>query len=354
MTDSSASLPFTLPERPRVRRIRKIDAEVPQPTSRVQSLAGFESRFTDIVDYIVRITDDIWQDRAIGYIRDTYDPACTVYSSYGVVRSADAVVRSTIAGIAAVPDGVTNHLNVAWSGDDEQGFYTAHLGFGGGTNCTVGPFGPATGRRYAMRFAADCISRANMIHTEWLVRDNGACVRQLGFDLDEAARLVAKGQQGETFIQTPGHGIPALISTASGSLDAWAQALFDGVWNNRRLDRLGQFYANDVIVHSGGGRTLQGLSELSTLMVQILASIPDGRMEIGHVCWSAESDGTIVAVRWTLSGSSAHGGILGSKWPRGRQVFMMGSSHLRLNGSLVVEEWTVFDEVAVLAMAYRD
>ena len=33
---------------------------------------------------------------------------------------------------------------------------------------------------------------------------------------------------------------------------------------------------------------------------------------------------------------------------------MMGSSHLRLNGPLVVEEWTVFDEVAVLAMAYRD
>ena len=348
------ALPFTLPKRPAVRQIRKVEAGEPRPPMRVQPMAGFEPRFTDIVDYIVRITDEIWQDRAIGYIRDTYDPACTVYSSYGVVRSAEAVVQSTIGGIAAVPDGDTNHINVAWSGDEAQGFYTAHLGFGGGTNRTAGPYGPATGRRYAMRFAADCISRSNMIHTEWLVRDSGACVRQLGFDLDDAARAVAQVPQGETFVQTPGHGIPMTISPAAGSLEAWAQALFDGVWNDRRLDRLGQFYAQDVIVHSGGGRTLQGLSALSTLIVQILASIPDGRVEVGHVCWSDESDGTIVAVRWTLTGSSARGGILGDQWPTGRQVFMMGSSHLRFNGPLVIEEWTVFDEVAVLAMAYRD
>ena len=353
-TSDTGALPFILPERPPVRRIRKIEGGAIQPSVRVQPMAGFEPRFTDIVDYIVRITDEIWQDRAIGYIRDTYDPSCTVYSSYGVVRSVEAVVQSTIGGIAAVPDGDTNHLNVAWSGDEDQGFYTAHLGFGGGTNRIDGPYGPATGRRYAQRFAADCISRANMIHTEWLVRDSGACVRQLGFDLDDAARLVADGPQGESYVQSPGHGVPALLSYAPGSLEAWAQALFDGVWNDRRLDRLGQFYAGDVIVHSGGGRTLQGLSALSTLIVQILASIPDGRMEVGHVCWSDESDGTIVAVRWTLTGSSAHGGILGNQWPKGRQVFMMGSSHLRLNGPLVVEEWTVFDEVAVLAMAYRD
>ncbi len=350
----TGTLPFSLPKRPAVRRIRKIEAGETQPTTRVQPMAGFEPRFTDIVDYIVRITDEIWQDRAIGYIRDTYDPACTVYSSYGVVRSAEAVVQSTIGGIAAVPDGDTNHLNVAWSGDELQGFYTAHLGFGGGTNRVAGPYGPATGRRYAQRFAADCISRANMIHTEWLVRDSGACVRQLGYDLDEAARAVAEVPRGETYVQIPGHGIPLVLSHAPGSVEAWAQALFDGMWNDRRLDRIGNFYASDVIVHSGGGRTFQGLSALSTLIVQILASIPDGRIEIGHVCWSDESDGTIVAVRWTLTGSSARGGILGDQWPSDRQVFMMGSSHLRLTGPLVVEEWTVFDEVAVLAMAYRD
>ena len=110
MANSIHGLPFELPERPLVRRIRKTTC-VPK-NERTQPLFGYEDRFTDIVDYIVRITDEIWQDRAVGYIRDTYDANCTVYSSYGVIRGAEEVVRSTIAGIAAAPDGDTNHLNV--------------------------------------------------------------------------------------------------------------------------------------------------------------------------------------------------------------------------------------------------
>lgn len=354
MKDTIRTLPFALPDRPAVRRIRNVDVAAPPPGSRTQPMAGFEPRFTDIVDYIVRITDEIWTDRAVGYVRETYDPSCTVYSGYGVVRTAEAVVRSTLAGVAAVPDGDTSHINVAWSGDEDQGFYTAHLGFGGGINRLPTVYGPATGRRYTNRFAADCVSRANRIHTEWLVRDSGACVRQLGFDLDEAARLVAQAPLGEAYVLTAGHGMLPGASPHPGSVEAWAHALFDGVWNDRRFDRLDRFYASDVIGHSGGGRTVQGLSALSTLIIQLLASIPDGKVEIGHVCWSEENDGVIVAVRWSLSGSSARGGLLGNEWPAGRQVFMMGSSHLRLDGPLVVEDWTVYDEVATLAMAYRE
>lgn len=69
-----SNLPFSLAERPAVRRIRKVEPS-PLTAQRTQSMAGFEGRFTDIVDYIVRITDEIWQDRAIGYIRETYDLA---------------------------------------------------------------------------------------------------------------------------------------------------------------------------------------------------------------------------------------------------------------------------------------
>jgi len=317
-------------------------------------MTGFEPRFTDIVDYIVRITDEIWTDRAIGYIRETYDPACVVFSGYGIVRSGEAVVQSTIAGIAAVPDGDTNHLNVAWSGDEEGGFYTAHLGFGGGVNRVATVYGPATGKTYKNRFAADCISKDNQIHTEWLVRDNGACVRELGFDLDDAARAVAALATADPVLKVPGKDPSIPDNYAEGSVEAWAQSLFDSIWNDRRLDRLCRYYAPDVVAHSGGGRTLEGLNALSTLIVQLLASIPDGTVEVGHVCWSDENDGVIVAVRWALTGTSKRGGLLGDQWPEGRQVCIMGSSHMRLNGPLIVEEWTVFDEVAVLAMAYRD
>ena len=344
-------LPFTLPLRPAARRIRDgtSDGSIPR-----QPMAGFETRFTDIVDYIVRITDEIWRDHAIGYIHDTYDPAAVVYSSYGVVRSAERIVQSTITGIAGVPDGDTHHLNVALSGDEVAGFYSAHLGFGGGTNVAPTIYGPATGNRYVMRFAADCISRANLIHTEWLVRDSGAMVRQLGLVPDSAARAVAALPVAEPYVVAgPLMTIDFALLVAECTPRAWVADLVATVWNGRRFDRLARFYAPDVVAYSGGGRTVQGLPALSNLLIGILAAIPDGVMIVDHVCWSEEVDGVIVAVRWTLVELSGRGGVLGGELSAGRPVYMMGVSHLRLDGPLIVEEWTVFDEIAVMAMAYR-
>lgn len=345
------NLPFLLPERPEVRRVRKVAR--PVGAERTQPMAGFEDRFTDIVDYVVRITDEIWQDRAVGYIRDTYDPNCAVYTSTGVTRTAEAVVRNTIASIAQAPDGDTHHLNVAWAGDEDKGFYTAHLGFDIATNSAPTIYGPATGRRYLTRFAADCISAANKIHTEWLVRDNGAMVRQVGVDLDEAAIRLSEREIAEPYEVTPpvpGATAPSIERT---SVEQWAHEMFDTIWNGRRFDRVKDYYRPDAIVHSGGGRTVQGLAAIGAQMLNILASIPDAELLVEHVCWSEETDGVIVAVRWVLVGTSAHGGILGRRLPVGRPVFMMGISHLRLDGPKIAEEWTVFDEVAVMAMAYR-
>ena len=353
MSEHQLTLPFKLPARAAVRRIRKLGQAELQDIRARQPMAGFEDRFTDIVDYIVRITDEIWQDRAVGYIRDTYDAECTIYSHYGVTRTAEAVVRSTLAGIASAPDGDTHHLNVAWDGDEVQGFYTAHLGFGRATNIAPSLYGPATGRSYVMRFAADCVSRANKIHTEWLVRDNGAMVRQVGLDVDEAARLVAANPIAEPYTIAAPAALLARTSEPRAPVAQWAHSLFESVWNARRFDRLPQFYADDAVLHSGGARTAHGLAAIGMLAIEILASIPDGTMQIEHVCWSDESDGVIVAVRWVLVGSSARGGILGRHLPVGRPVYMMGISHFRLAGPLIVEEWTVFDEIAVMAMAYR-
>jgi len=356
VSDTIEGLPFVLPDRPAVRRIRQVERPVAPPAARTQPMAGFEDRFTDIVDYIVRITDEIWQDHAVGYIRDTYDADSVVYSGYGVVRTAEAVVRSTIASIAAAPDGDTRHINVAWSGDETENFYTAHLGYGGSTHVTPGLYGPATGRRYTMRFAADCLIRANKIHTEWLVRDAGSSVRQLGLDLDEVARAVATIVPAEPYVVGPAvPGATAVPASAAGnSVEAWARGLFERVWSERRFDRLSHYYAPGIAAHSGGGRSVQGLPALSVLFLQILASIPDGTMSVEHVSWAEETDGVIVAVRWVLAGSSARGGVLGYQLPEGRPVFMMGSTHLRLTGSHIVEEWTVFDEIATMAMAYRE
>ncbi len=354
-----SSYPFILPERDKVTRIRhRHTSELRRPSgTRTQSLNGFEDDFTDIVDYILRITEQIWVDRGIGRIYDTYDASCVVYSAMGVVRSVEDVVVSTLQGINATPDGESHHLNIAWSGDNVQGFYTSHLGFAHSTNSGATMFGPATGRRIGRFFVADCISRDNRIHTEWLMRDNGAAVRQLGFDPHEVARRLAATPAPESPVlcvptRLEGQAIRTGYAGPVDTPQGWFENHFSQLWNMRRLDRLAEHYAPGIIAHWAGGRTAHGRRNYSALLISLLASLPTGTVRVENVCWSEETDGLIVAVRWTLEGTTRPGGLLGDV-PTGRPVAIMGSSHFRFAGPLIVEEWTVFDEIGVLVQAYR-
>ena len=51
---------------------------------RMHSMRGFEDTYVDIVDYIVRITHRIWEEKDIGYIYDTYRRNSRVYDDYGL------------------------------------------------------------------------------------------------------------------------------------------------------------------------------------------------------------------------------------------------------------------------------
>jgi predicted ester cyclase len=351
------STPFALPERPAVTRIRGQAAANGRSRSRTQSLVGFEDEFTDIVDYIVRITDQIWTERDVGRIYDTYAEDCVIYSGLGTVRGVEEVVAGTIMGINGAPDGQTSHIDVAWSGDDSEGFYTSHLGFGSSTNVGETMFGPPTGRRIERFFVADCISKDNKIHTEWLMRDNGAMVRQMGLDMQEVARRLADGPiPTEAPWQPAREGKPPR-RRYDGVCDTprhWAEHHFQDVWNMRLLTHVAFHYAPDAKLHWCGGFSAKGISEIQSLILSLLASLPDSFCHVDHVCWSEEADGVILAVRWMLEGTTRPGGLLGAV-PAGKPIAILGSSHFRFDAAtnLVIEEWTVFDEVAALIAAYR-
>ncbi|HLL09692.1 MAG TPA: ester cyclase [Rubrivivax sp.] len=352
-------LPFKLPQRPLVTRIRQVDPVALRAAKpgRLQPMAGFDETYADIVDYIVRITEEIWVDRAVGRIYETYDHACTIYSPYGVVRSVQEVVASTVSTLNGFPDGELHHVNVAWDGDDAQGFYTSHLGFSRSTNLGASNWGPATGLRIGVHFVADCITRANFVHTEWLVRDNGAAVRQLGLDPHVVARRIAENQPRDKRVHSSPTALlgqaprPSLQAT-DDSVDSWARVMFDQLWNQRRLDRIGHYFSTDSICHAGGGRVAEGLRNQQALMLLILSAMPDAVMQVDKVTWSDETDGVIVAVRWRLEGSSQGGALLGD-CPVNKPVLLNGMSHLRLNGAQVVEHWMIFDEIGALVHLYR-
>ena len=353
------TLPFTLPERPPVTRIRQRELAdlIKGPPARTQPLAGYDPQYGDIVDYIVRITEEIWRDRVVDRIYETYDANCIVHGASYVMQSAKEVVTATLETLDSYPDGVTDHVNIAWRGDENEGFYTSHLGYSKGTNLGASDFGPATGKRVMSYFVADCISKNNLIHTEWLMHDSGAVLCHLGLDLHETAQKVAADARIKGFVVSPSvtgntQTLHPLYTGPNDTPDGWALHHFDTVWNGREHDHVPFHFADNAIAHWPGCREAVGPSAIGKLIESLLASLPDAITRVEHVSWSEETDGVILAVRWLISGTTQSGGILGDI-PAGKEIAFWGSSHFRFGNGHVVEEWTVFDELDALIQAYR-
>jgi len=353
-------VPASRPMKPRATQVRHRPVEeLLAPKTRTDfPMQGFDEEFADIVDYIFKITHRIWAEKAVGRIYDYYDHACVVYTSFETSRSVEDVVSSTLAMMQSFPDRESRFVNVAWSGDDNQGYYTSHLGFSQMTNLGPTVFGAATGRRIAVRTVADCLSRDNRIFQEWLIRDNGALVRQLGLDIHDAARTLAERDAAAGrrpwFIGIPersqGQALPHPLDRPKQTLEERVAHLLHDVWNRRRLDLLKDLYASNVVVHTAGGREIAGLDGLTHFIIQVLAAFPNAVFSMDHFCDVEETDGTFAAVRWTLRAHHRGHGLFGD--PTGKPVHVLGISHFRLEESRIVEEWTLFDEIAILRQCY--
>jgi hypothetical protein len=57
----------------------------PRNAKRTQPMRGFDSIYTDIVDYIVRCTHLIWDERDIGLIYTHYTHNCVLYGTTGTL-----------------------------------------------------------------------------------------------------------------------------------------------------------------------------------------------------------------------------------------------------------------------------
>jgi hypothetical protein len=124
---------------------------VPENRPRVQSMRGFDESYTDIVDYIVRCTHRIWDERDVGLIYSHYTHNCVAYTTLGTMYDRETHIRDTIQRLVEFPDRRGMAQQVIWNGDDVNGFYTSHMTHGSaatprsapGANRRVAPIAPA-------------------------------------------------------------------------------------------------------------------------------------------------------------------------------------------------------------------
>ena len=77
---------------------------------------GFDDIYTDIVDYIVRCTHRIWDERDVGLIYTHYTHNCVLYGTTGTIYNREDVVRDTIQRLVSFPE----RRGMAHAGDLER------------------------------------------------------------------------------------------------------------------------------------------------------------------------------------------------------------------------------------------
>lgn len=318
------------------------------------AMKGFDPEFRDIPDYIVKITERIWEGRGVGLIRRWYSRDCTMHTSNGPVRGAEAVVAGTLDTLSNFPDRRLLPADIIWSGDEEAGFLSSHRVSAPSTHLGDGLFGPPTGREIHILAIADCFCRNNQVVEEWLVRDGSGIVRQLGLDLEEFAGRLA--MQDELAGKPAWHldlarqlrdGDPVMEPVLqSHPAAALVRDTLHALWNDTDLGAVTRAYHPACVVHAPGARTLHGHARFDRWLLGYLAAFPDARLAIEHsIARDDPGHPTRVATRWWLTGTHAGTGAFGS--PSGATVLALGVTHSVVIDGLIREEWIVTDEIAL-------
>ncbi len=328
-------------------------------------MRGFDPKWRDVPHFIIGITKEIWEDRRIGSLRHRYAPGLIVRSPASVLVDNSNVAAATMATLAEFPDRALLGEDVIWCDDPEgatetsDAFLSSHRLICTATHTRPGMYGQPTGRRVSYRILADCAIRDDAVYDEWLVRDQSAILRQMGFDVVEWTRdLIAREGGPDRCVQpmTP-------ATDVAGPYDRRGN---DDVWGQRYADTLKAIMAGDmnvipqrydraVALHYPGGLDGVGWAEADQFWMGVRAAFPNAAFKVEHVIGR---DDTLLApraaVRWSLHGKHDGWGRFGT--PTGAEVYVMGMSHVEFGPFAGAGDWgeptirreyTLIDETAI-------
>ena len=314
-------------------------------------MKGFDSKFTDFPAYIIDITKEIWEDRGVGArMKDYYHPDVVVRTPSGIAFGEPGMTAATMATINEFPDRQLLGEDVIWSGDPENGMLSSHRIFSTATHAGSGLFGAATGARLGTRAIADCYAKDNMISDEWLIRDNGAVVRQIGQNPRDWARDLIEREGGAGKATMP--FTPAVDRDGPylgrGNDNEWGAKLADILTRMMAAEFSVIPAAYDRACHLeyAGGVTAHGWDAADAFWLPIRSAFPSAAFEVHHVI--GREDPMMpprAAVRWSLTGT--HDGWGGFGAPSGAKVHIMGATHAEFGPWGLRREYTLHDETAV-------
>ncbi|SMC91777.1 SnoaL-like domain-containing protein [Fulvimarina manganoxydans] len=313
-------------------------------------MKGFDPKFRDFPDYIISITKEIWEDRGIATLHHYYAPDIVVRSPASVAMGNQDVIAATLATLAEFPDRTLLGEDVIWSGTPEEGMLSSHRLLSTATHLGDGVYGKASGRKLTYRIIADCHAIDNQINDEWLIRDQGAIVRQMGLDPKAYARDLIAREGGPEVCKRP-------LSPETDRPGPYLGKGNENEWGQRYGETLDRIMKADLGVIPSeydracqlqypGGVTAHGREAADRFWIGLRASFPSATFTIEH---RIGRDDPLMppraAIRWSLSGKHDGWGDFGP--PTGADVYVLGAAHAEFGPWGLRREYVLYDETAI-------
>jgi predicted ester cyclase len=313
-------------------------------------MKGFDKKYKDFPDYILKITKQIWEGKDVDSIGEFYTDEIPVRSPFGITYGNKPVIEATYNTLKEFPNRQLLGEDVIWNGNDDKGYHSSHRILSKGTHLGDGFYGKPTGKDIYYRVIADCACKGNQVYDEWIVRDQGAMVRQIGYTPKEFAQIMIDKEGGlvkakKLFDKNdikPSDYQPEKIKKDSAG-QKYSEILckvFEEGYDFNDYNRASSIYWP-------GNKLGHGREDIFKFWSSLKDIFTDIKFTIEHVGYLDESDkNPRASIRWFLEGlhsndSEDYGKKTNSK------LFIMGINHVELNQDGIIREWVLFDEVAI-------
>jgi len=313
-------------------------------------MKGFDKKYVDFPDYILKITKQIWEGKDVESIGKFYTDNIPVRSPFGITYGNKPVIEATYNTLKEFPHRQLLGEDVIWNGNDDIGYHSSHRILSKGTHLGDGFYGKPTGKDIFYRVIADCACKDNQVYDEWIVRDQGAMVRQIGHSPKEFAQIMIDKEGGVANAKklfdksevkpSDYHPEDVRINSAGEKYSKILNSVFEEGYDFSDYNRASSIYWP-------GNRLGHGREDVARFWNSLKNIFTEIKFSIEHVGYLDEPiKNPRASIRWFLEGiHSNDSDDFGEK--TNSKLFIMGINHVELNKDGIIREWVLFDEVAI-------
>ena len=313
-------------------------------------MKGFDKKYKSFPDYILKITKQIWEGKDVNSIANFYTEDIPVRSPFGVTYGNKPVIDATFATLREFPNRQLLGEDVIWNKDSEDGYHSSHRILSKGTHLGDGSYGKPSGKNIYYRVIADCACKNNQVYDEWIVRDQGAMVRQIGFTPKEFAQKIIENEGGlenskkiftlKSDMKSEYKPNPAPKDSVGVKYSNILNTIFTNDYNFSD-------YARAASIYWPGNKIGHGREDIEKFWQSLKGAFSNFKFSIEHIGFLEEQGKNPKAsIRWFLdanhSNKTSDFGEATNK-----NIFIMGINHAEISDGKVIREWVLFDEVAI-------